>query len=1814
MQPADLFVQLRTSLNATDSPVVLSALKSDSLVWRTLLNSETSKDLLEEPHPLLADWSPGAMALHLIGSRLKPGDLNSEPMQTIDNGLRKKALDAFETVLRSGEPVKSLEDAGLVALALRERRRKTHSWVGLTEELKGLALQKQGQVESIWETPLACLYGLIPDPEQLMRALVIGTLHPGIEWVTHIIECNPIPIESQVSLFKKTFLLLSMSDQVEWLLYLNSLGHKNILQTLAADLLIENSEIQEIVPIEFNPDRMPWSKMAALAANFESLATLHEMAGHPVQSVNYLERTRSILHHWLSGSTFQMVALNSKTGEIDNKIWDEALTLSKTLPISGKLLSETAYITNIHQTNPFLKDNDLSKNLLVGRVFQAHHRSQTGNKREAQEAAREAINYWISQVSKEKSLLSGQYVLDFQVTPLLNALVDLGLIKEAIAVGELFISVRPEDTNLLMMVSDLCHRAGNHEDALNTISQVILMEPEQIESHRILAGYLEECKSWPEALTERENILTLQFSKPIDDSLALAQCALGGHFFSEAVEICEKLIEKNPALGMAWAYLGMAHSGSGDLQNALSCLSKATLLDPENSTAWAQLAELHKRNGDYQRCMETLRSAILTSPDSAELHYALGKAYLETRSPSEALPFLRQSARLAPESDSVALDLVKTLNSLGHEQEALEVIEKARQRWPVDAGLAYQHARILLNRGEKDEGLAILDIALQSALPEPKWFVDYAKALIGPPELIWGRVNAQPEYSQIAKAQKALQRGLNSEPDHFESRLILAELLAMRQELEASFAAYHHLVEMEDAGFPQYYWRVQAGLGFVASQLNQNETALASFQNAVTARPDMISLQRALAEAYLSADLRESAGQTADDAMALAPDDVNNLEWFADLMNRIGESGRGIQALRTASQISPNNLRVLFKLAEMYIHCGEPKDAEDVILEAISKDTATHQDFRDIAAVSMRLGNQALALTALEKAIDAEPEPSDEVQFEIADLYYQMGLLEKSAKAVEAALAINPNQAKYYLLQSDLQKLDNRPQAALASLEHALRVQESKNLAVPCDDSKLLWESGITSDKDTIQVDIHVRFVHLLEKTGNLSSALYHAEQALRYEKNNNEVRYFAVDLATRLFQNERAEAILLEGFASNGVEDKLNSSDTEEDEYRAGLLSYRASFMLEKTNLSEVEKYLEEGLAIAPHHLRLLSIKVQMLQSRGESQTAQTILDQILAIIKENIGVFSTDPSKRLDSTALAVAEAAAVCFNWDSALEIFTAYMDQHPNEPLALLSYGRSFVKAAEWQSLSDDLNIKKHVAGIDLRTPAIYSNFDQAMMELRKSDRSADIERWCTRGEMIFQPTSAHNQFETPPQNAEDAAWSIAAILRSASTLGIASLVEKFPQAALVQAMAAWGARTRDIEKATTLAHRAVELSPVDPINQLILAQIAEKAGNDSEALESLEAALAIWPDEPEWQFEAARLAMKEHEPALCVDHLENAVHLEPRNQTYLKSLGWTYLQAKAFKRAESTLTLLTQAYPENEEGWVLLAQACLKGENNRQALVAAEEALKLNPKSVPALVLCGEISLARDPNKALEYVREAQALSPNDPNCRLLAARILIKNNNEKEALSELNNAVAEIPDSLDLNLERAQLVYRLEGTDAALPILKSMAVKFPQDDQVMAYLAKLFTETADFNQAEKAAVQALKLNQNQPDIHLLLGKVYHESGQLDKAIYHLSEAISNSPAPLDGLIEMGKTYTDRREYKLALVAYQKAIEVEPNDFRPYYQSALVMRDGKDYPGAETMLRKAAQLAPDDVNIRRQLGAIVALNLVQTCQEASSSCQ
>ena len=119
---------------------VIAALRHDPLVWGSLENDELIARLASLDGENLSLWSPANLALINHWLRFEFSELIACPMVPLPEPIYQKALQAYEEMLRSGGKSNSLVAAGLSALALRERRRKTGSWQGLIQELTAIDL------------------------------------------------------------------------------------------------------------------------------------------------------------------------------------------------------------------------------------------------------------------------------------------------------------------------------------------------------------------------------------------------------------------------------------------------------------------------------------------------------------------------------------------------------------------------------------------------------------------------------------------------------------------------------------------------------------------------------------------------------------------------------------------------------------------------------------------------------------------------------------------------------------------------------------------------------------------------------------------------------------------------------------------------------------------------------------------------------------------------------------------------------------------------------------------------------------------------------------------------------------------------------------------------------------------------------------------------------------------------------------------------------------------------------------------------------------------------------------------------------------------------------------------------------------------------------------------------------------------------------------------------------------------------------------------------------------------------------------------
>ncbi len=173
-------------------PNTLTALRHDPLVWKMLPLLDLDGYAQRQAGKETAEaWAPASLALFALETDLNADGLRREPLMVLDGNLQRRALAVFEETLRTGREPADLKEAGLLALALRERRRKTRSWAGLTDDLMLKSGLNPERMVGIWKSALACLYTLIPDRSELLKALLDKETGVGMEWCIHILLSNP---------------------------------------------------------------------------------------------------------------------------------------------------------------------------------------------------------------------------------------------------------------------------------------------------------------------------------------------------------------------------------------------------------------------------------------------------------------------------------------------------------------------------------------------------------------------------------------------------------------------------------------------------------------------------------------------------------------------------------------------------------------------------------------------------------------------------------------------------------------------------------------------------------------------------------------------------------------------------------------------------------------------------------------------------------------------------------------------------------------------------------------------------------------------------------------------------------------------------------------------------------------------------------------------------------------------------------------------------------------------------------------------------------------------------------------------------------------------------------------------------------------------------------------------------------------------------------------------------------------------------------------------------------------------------------------
>ena len=149
-----------------------------------------------------------------------------------------------------------------------------------------------------------------------------------------------------------------------------------------------------------------------------------------------------------------------------------------------------------------------------------------------------------------------------------------------------------------------------------------------------------------------------------------------------------------------------------------------------------------------------------------------------------------------------------------------------------------------------------------------------------------------------------------------------------------------------------------------------------------------------------------------------------------------------------------------------------------------------------------------------------------------------------------------------------------------------------------------------------------------------------------------------------------------------------------------------------------------------------------------------------------------------------------------------------------------------------------------------------------------------------------------------------------------------------------------------------------------------------------------------------------------------------------------------------------------------------------------------------------------------------------------------------------------------------LNQEGLRLILLGKTEDAINCFEKSIKISFNFPDPYF-HLGNYYFQTNNPEKAEKYYLDAIKIDQNNPDFFFNLAILKYSKGLIDEAINLYKKCLDINPSYTKSLKYLGNIYKDKKEFRSALEKNKQWKNFDPDNPEPYFNDALIhIRKGR----------------------------------------------
>ncbi|TMP89077.1 MAG: tetratricopeptide repeat protein, partial [Verrucomicrobia bacterium] len=428
--------------------------------------------------------------------------------------------------------------------------------------------------------------------------------------------------------------------------------------------------------------------------------------------------------------------------------------------------------------------------------------------------------------------------------------------------------------------------------------------------------------------------------------------------------------------------------------------------------------------------------------------------------------------------------------------------------------------------------------------------------------------------------------------------------------------------------------------------------------------------------------------------------------------------------------------------------------------------------------------------------------------------------------------------------------------------------------------------------------------------------------------------------------------------------------------------------------------------------------------------------------------------------------------------------------------------------------------------------------------------------------------------------------------------------------------------------------AADLSPVRSWERLTYAEFKLQTGDKEEARSYLQDLTKQARDFIGAWVLQAKLAQSDKKYDEVGALLQNVFNRDPDN------IEGRVVQAQALigkgdlKQGTDILERADKSFANNPLIKYQLALAYVQGRNTTQAMNELEQAVKIAPKYVDAIVLLAQLRLrAGDPQSIITPLESALQLRPDVTQIRTLLADAYQAVGRSDDAASLIREQIKKTPEdsqsylvlgvilkqqkkddearkafekSLELNPQNVVAIDQLTDLDLAAKAFSAIhqranahLQKEPQSAPAYYIHGRSYVMEKNFAAAETALKKAIELDPNLAAAYNLLVAIYVQTNKLPEALKELETVLAKNPQYSPALLTSGIIYERMGDFAKARDSYEKVLALNPN-FAPALNNLAYIYSEKltNLDRAAELARKAHELAQAEPSVQDTFGWVL----------------